>query len=84
MPVAAPQPLSSPKLTVALSANLKILALAFPTVQGRFYAVDYCTNLATPNWQPLPKHAWGTGAPIQVSAAPSDAARFYRLRITSY
>ena len=46
VPVTAPQPLSSPRLTASPSTSPGNVTLSFGTVQGRFYSVEYCTDLA--------------------------------------
>ena len=79
VPVTAAQALSSPRLAASVAGRPATVTLSFDTVQGWLYSVEYCTDLAAKNWQPLPRYIWGTGAPIQVSSPLPDAARFYRV-----
>ena len=82
VPVIAAQPLSSPTLTATSPRGAAGVSLGFDTVQGRFYSVEYSTNLVMGQWRPLPKFLWGTGASIQITNASSDRVRYYRLRIS--
>lgn len=81
--VTAAQALSSLRLAASTAGGPAGVTLSFGTVQGWLYSVEYCTDLAAHNWQPLPKYLWGTGAPIQLSQPVTGAARFYRLKTSS-
>jgi len=80
-PVIAAQTVSNPTLAVSAASGSTNLTLAFNTVQGRLYAVESCTDLTAPQWQPLFASFWGTGSPRQVTNSLSSAGRFYRLSI---
>lgn len=57
------------------------LELAFDTVWGPAYALEFRTNLNQANWQTLTNIA-GTGAPVTVThPLPASASGFYRVRI---
>jgi hypothetical protein len=61
------------------------LAFEFPTVLGRSYCVETCTDLAKADWQIISDNLPGTGQPITIrdpdAATTNEPARFYRIRI---
>ncbi len=61
------------------------IALAFPTVPGRTYAVECCTDLAGGIWSTLLDEIPGTGEPLEIldADAPTRGPQcFYRVRVT--
>lgn len=52
--------------------------LVFATVTGRVYRVEYATQLAPPDWQPLATNLPGSGLPVQWPVTNSTGPRFYR------
>lgn len=57
------------------------LRLSFPTTAGRNYAVESCTDFT--DWRDEASYS-GTGAPqvADFPVSPTDAKRFYRVRVT--
>jgi hypothetical protein len=51
---------------------------SFATVTGRVYRIEYATQLAPADWQPLATNLPGSGLPIQWPATNGAAARYYR------
>jgi hypothetical protein len=74
---------TAPQLSV-LNLTGSSLTLAWPTVAGALYRVQYKDDLAAPAWTTLGNDLPGTGAPLSVdldlSAAPQ---RFYRIMVVS-
>jgi len=70
----------APPLALAAQYQAGLVQLAFATLLGESYRVDFCENLAAPNWQPV-QSVVGTGAPATVfdPASGLGGARFYRL-----
>lgn len=55
--------------------------VAFPTVSGRTYRVEYADTLCTNCWSILTNELFGTGSPLQISDPTASQAprRFYRI-----
>jgi hypothetical protein len=72
-------PVPTPSLA-SVTRQGGVLSLSFYTVSGASYELDYCTNLAQPNWIPLSTNT-ATGFTTTVNDNPgTDPARFYRFQ----
>ncbi|MGD0745096.1 MAG: MBG domain-containing protein, partial [Verrucomicrobiota bacterium] len=66
-----------------ISASKNHFTLAWPTIAGQTYQVEYKDNLGDPAWTPLASPIPGTGNPLTVNDDNNGAShRFYRLKIT--
>ncbi len=59
------------------------IQLTFPSVLGRIYRLEWCSDLTTGDWQSLLDGIVGTGSAMQLVDAQGSSAgrRFYRLRV---
>lgn len=65
-----------------ISATGNQFTLAWPTIVGQTYQVEYKDNFGDPAWTPLGSPIAGTGNPLSVNDNNSGSHRFYRLKIT--
>jgi hypothetical protein len=70
------------KLQASAPAHANSMVLAWPSVAGRTYAIQYKSTVVGGTWQTLTNNLQGTGGSMQVSDTISNAAvRFYRLGV---
>ncbi len=71
-----------PQLSSVVLSNNQ-LSLAWPTIAGQSYQLEYSTNLSEPTWTPLPGPILGTGNPIiATNSLGVFPQQFFRLSIS--
>jgi hypothetical protein len=72
-------PVPKPAIT-SFTRQGNVMSLAFYTMPGVSYQLQYCTNLAQPNWIPLSTNT-ATDITTTVTDNPgADPMRFYRIQ----
>lgn len=71
----------APTITTFVQPGAGVFQLEFPTEPGHTYRVEYKSSLTDPIWLPLGADHFATGLTLFVTDSPSDAQRFYRVRL---
>ena len=79
--IAGTDPQNTGSLLQISSFNLQPSSLAFDSVTGRLYNVEYKDNLSASNWVNLATNLSGTGASIDVNDLDVISQRFYRINV---
>ncbi|HEY3864412.1 MAG TPA: hypothetical protein VGO59_21270 [Verrucomicrobiae bacterium] len=75
---------SAPPLTQAPLSNFQVtsagFSLSLPSQSGHVYALEYTSDLSSNSWTMLPLAAGNGGTLTLADPAPSQSARYYRVR----